>query len=77
MQDLQGALPAQYRPLRRLGLMPCCGASVVASRRITRPGSELQCRVCQAVYVVDVAGCWCYHGKLTTLTRISHQQPTG
>jgi hypothetical protein len=56
--------------------MPCCGASVVASKRVTRPGSELQCRVCQAIFVVDVAGCWCYNGNLTTLTQTSQRHLT-
>ena len=77
MQELPEGLPARYRPLRRLGLMPCCGASVLASTRITRPGSELQCRVCQAIFVVDAAGCWCYRGALTTLTRTGQDHQPG
>ena len=77
MQDFQGPLPAHLRHLRRLGLMPCCVASVQTSKRLTSPGSEFQCRVCQAIYVVDDAGCWCYHGALSTLTRTAQHQSSG
>ena len=74
MQDFQGPLPANFRHLRRLGLMPCCVDSVRANKRLTRPDSELQCQVCQAIYVVDAAGCWSYQGALATLTRSSEHQ---
>ena len=77
MQDLQGPVPAQCRHMRRLGLMPCCADSVLASRRLTNPGSEFQCRICQAIYVVDAAGCWCYRGALTTLARARQPQKPG
>jgi hypothetical protein len=74
MQDFQGPLPAHLRHLRRSGSMPCCVASVQASKRLTRPGSEFQCQVCQAIYVVDDAGCWRHEGSATTLTLSSEHQ---
>ena len=77
MQDSQEPVPAQFRHVRRLGVMPCCLDTVLASKRLTRPGSEFQCRVCQAIYAVDAAGCWCYHGALTTLTPTGQRQEPG
>ena len=72
MDDSQRPLPARYRHVRRRGFMPCCVTSVLASQRLTRPGSELQCRVCQAILVVDDAGAWCYEGVVAML-RLSAQ----
>lgn len=73
MDDLQGTLPARYRNVRRQGFMPCCVASVRASKRLTTPGSQLECRVCQATFVVDEAGSWCHQGAFAAL-RLSAQQ---
>ena len=36
--------------------MPCCVVSVQTSKRLTRPGSEFQCPVCQASYAVSSGG---------------------
>jgi hypothetical protein len=58
--DPLGAVPAMYRHIRMRGLMPCCFDSVGTSRRLTRPGAQLQCQVCQAVMTVDDAGAWCW-----------------
>ena len=51
-------MPAMYRHIRRRGLMSCCFESIGTSQRLTYPGAELQCHVCQAVLAVDQAGAW-------------------
>ena len=52
------AVPANARPLRRLGVLPCCVGAVQRNSRTTRSGSQMQCPVCLAVLVVDTAGAW-------------------
>jgi hypothetical protein len=60
MDDPLGTMPARYRPVRLPGLLKCCVESVQASGRLTGPGEQLQCHVCQAVLEVDQAGAWCW-----------------
>ena len=56
--DPRGIMPANYRHMRLPGLLKCCMQSIQASGRLTRPGTQLQCHVCQAVVEVDQAGAW-------------------
>ena len=70
--DPNGAMPARYRHVRWSGLLPCCVASVLACERVTRPLSELQCRKCQAVMLVDGDGAWVLAGRLDS----GRPQPT-
>jgi hypothetical protein len=58
--DPHRAMPASYRHIRLRGLMPCCVESISTSRRLIRPGAQLQCHICQAVLAVDEAGAWCW-----------------
>jgi hypothetical protein len=58
MDPSQTALPARERHIRRRGLLPCCFESVNLSQRLTVPMSQLQCRDCQAILQVDLAGAW-------------------
>ena len=58
--DPLGPIPAMYRHIRMRGLMSCCFDSVGTSKRVTQPGSQLQCHVCQAVLAVDDVGAWCW-----------------
>jgi len=58
--DPLGPMPAMYRHIRMRGLMSCCVDSVETSRRLTGPGAQLQCHICQAILAVDEAGAWCW-----------------
>ena len=61
--DPRGTMPAKYRHVRRTGLLKCCMDSVQASGRLTGPGAQLQCHVCQAIVEVDEAGAWVLGGN--------------
>jgi len=56
--DPLGPMPAMHRHIRMRGLMSCCFDTVGTSRRMTQPGSQIQCHVCRAVLAVDDVGAW-------------------